>query len=386
MSQLSDPLPLAQALMRRCSVTPHDDDVLAVLSDALERLGFRVRCYRFGEVDNLYARRGDSAPNFCFAGHLDVVPPGDVSAWASDPFAADVRDGKLYGRGAADMKAAIAAMVAGVAQFDTENATAAGSISFLITLDEEGPAIDGTKKVLEAITAEGEKIDHCLVGEPTSVDDVADTVKNGRRGSLNAVITATGKQGHVAYPKLAVNPVNVLLDVIHHLRRRMLDSGAPGFDASNLEVTSIDVGNVAHNVIPAKAVAKFNIRFNTNHTGAALLDWIEECRQRAARFVPGAELTIEARVTGEPFYTDPGAFTDLIADAARETLGRAPTLSTSGGTSDARFIKDVCPVAELGLQNATAHMIDENVRVDDVRDLARLYAAILKRYFAPPAA
>jgi succinyl-diaminopimelate desuccinylase len=386
MSAVTDPLPLAQALMRRRSVTPVDDDVLAVLSDALERLGFRVKRYRFGAVDNLYARRGETGPNFCFAGHLDVVPPGDVSAWASDPFAAEVRDGKLYGRGAADMKAAIAAMVASVAQFDEMAGDKPGSISFLITLDEEGPAIDGTTKLLDAITADGERIDHCIVGEPTSVTDLADTVKNGRRGSLNAVITVTGKQGHVAYPKLAVNPVNALLDMIHHLRRRILDSGAPGFDASNLEITSIDVGNVAHNVIPAQAAAKFNVRFNTHHTGAQLLEWIEECRQRTLRSAPGADIRVEARATGEPFYTTPGPFTDLIAAAARETLGRAPELSTSGGTSDARFIKDFCPVAELGLQNATAHMIDEHVRVDDVRDLAKLYAAILTRYFAPAGA
>ena len=386
MTDFADPLPLAQALIRRRSVTPHDDDVLAVLSDALERLGFRVKRYRFGEVDNLYARRGDAAPNFCFAGHLDVVPPGEPGDWKNDPFAAHVEDGVLYGRGAADMKAAIAAMVSGVSQFLQGGDEPRGSISFLITLDEEGPAIDGTRKLLDAITVEGERIDHCLVGEPTSVEDVADTVKNGRRGSLNAVITVTGKQGHVAYPKLAVNPMNALLDMIHHLRRRILDSGAPGFDASNLEITSIDVGNVAHNVIPAKAAAKFNIRFNTHHTGAELLAWIEECRQRAARSAPGANITVEARATGEPFYTQPGAFTDLIVDAARDTLGRAPALSTSGGTSDARFIKDVCPVAELGLQNATAHMVDENVRVEDVRDLAKLYAAILKRYFAAPAA
>jgi succinyl-diaminopimelate desuccinylase len=382
MSALTDPLPLAQALIRRKSVTPVDDDVLAVLSDALERLGFRVKRYRFGEVDNLYARRGDAAPNFCFAGHLDVVPPGDVAAWANDPFAAEVRDSMLYGRGAADMKAAIACMVAAVAQFDEHAAEKRGSISFLITLDEEGPAIDGTKKLLEAIAADGESIDHCLVGEPTSVTDLADTVKNGRRGSLNAVVTVTGKQGHVAYPALAVNPVTALLDMIHHLRRRILDSGAPGFEASNLEVTTIDVGNVAHNVIPARATAKFNIRFNTHHSGAELLDWIEECRLRAARFAPGAEIRVEARATGEPFYTEPGAFTDLILAAARDTLGREPQLSTSGGTSDARFIKDFCPVAELGLQNATAHMVDEHVRVDDVRDLAKLYAAILTRYFS----
>ena len=390
-TSLADPLPLAQALMRRRSVTPTDDDVLAVLSEALERLGFRLMRRRFGEVENLYARLGDAAPNFCFAGHLDVVPVGDAAAWTSDPFGAEVRDGWLTGRGAADMKAAIAAMVAGVQSYLDHTSLdhggrPPGSISFLITLDEEGPGIDGTKRLLEAITAEGEKIDHCVVGEPSSLDVVGDTIKNGRRGSLNAVVTVEGRQGHVAYPKLAMNPINVLLDVAHHLRRRILDSGAPGFDASNLEITTIDVGNAAHNVIPARATAKFNIRFNTNHTGDELLAWIEECRERAARYAKGATVTVDARVSALPFYTTPGPFTELLSAAVRDATGRTPVLSTTGGTSDARFIKDYCPVAELGLQNATAHMVDERVRVDDVRDLARVYEAVLKRYFAPPPA
>lgn len=382
-SSLADPLPLAQALMRRRSVTPVDDGVLTVLSQALEQLGFRLMRRRFGEVENLYARLGEAAPNFCFAGHLDVVPVGDAAAWTCDPFGAEVRDGWLTGRGAADMKAAIAAMVAGVQTYLDDEGAPPGSISFLITLDEEGPGIDGTRRLLEAITAEGEKIDHCIVGEPSSLDLVGDTIKNGRRGSLNAVVTVEGRQGHVAYPKLALNPINVLLDVAHHLRRRILDSGAPGFDASNLEITTIDVGNAPHNVIPARATAKFNIRFNTSHTGEELLAWIEECRERAARYAKGATVTIDARVSALPFYTTPGPFTELLAEAVRDATGRTPTLSTTGGTSDARFIKDYCPVAELGLQNATAHMVDERVRVDDVRDLAKVYAAVLKRYFAP---
>jgi succinyl-diaminopimelate desuccinylase len=378
----TDPLPLAQALMRRQSVTPHDDDVSAVFAEALERLGFCVMRRRFGEVENLYARWGDGAPNLCFAGHLDVVPVGDRAAWTADPFGAEVRDGWLYGRGAADMKTALAAMVAAVAKKQAEGWTPAGSVSFLVTLDEEGPAIDGTQRMLQAIAAEGEKIDHCIVGEPTSVDLLGDTVKNGRRGSLNAVVTVDGRQGHVAYPKLALNPVGVLLDFVHHLRHRMLDSGAPGFDASNLEITTIDVGNVAHNVIPAKASAKFNIRFNTNHTGEQLLAWIEDCRQRAERYGRGATITVDARAGAHPFYTTPGAFTDLVCAAVTDATGRTPKLSTSGGTSDARYIKDYCPVAELGLQNATAHMVDERVRVDDVRALADIYAAVLTRYFA----
>ncbi len=386
MTSLSDPLPLARALMRRRSVTPTDDDVLAVLSQALERLGFRVMRKRFGEVDNLYARLGDASPNFCFAGHLDVVPVGDVAAWTADPFGAEIRDGWLYGRGAADMKTAIAAMVAATARHLETEGKPAGSISFLITLDEEGPGLDGTQRVLKAITEDGEVIDHCLVGEPTSLELVGDTMKNGRRGSLNAVVTVEGKQGHVAYPKLAVNPINVLLDVAHHLRRRILDSGAPGFDASNLEITTIDVGNAPHNVIPARATAKFNIRFNTAHTGEELLAWIEECRERAARYARGATVTIDARVSGEPFYTTPGPFTSLLSAAITDATGRTPVLSTTGGTSDARFIKDYCPVAELGLQNATAHMVDERVLVEDVQALADVYAAVLKRYFAPPVA
>jgi len=275
-------------------------------------------------------------------------------------------------------------MVSGVARHIEKHAPPNGSISFLVTLDEEGPAIDGTRRMLEALEAEGEKLDHCIVGEPTSENTVGDTVKNGRRGSLNGVITVEGVQGHVAYPKRAVNPLNALLDMTHHLRQRILDSGAPGFDASNLEITTIDVGNVAHNVIAARATAKFNIRFNTNHTGADLLAWIEECRARVLRLTRGAEIRIDARVGAEPFFTPPGAFTDLVCAAVSDVTGARPVLSTSGGTSDARFIRNSCPVAELGLQNATAHMVDERVRVADIEALADIYAGVLKRYFAPP--
>ncbi len=375
---MSDPIPLAQALMRCASVTPTDAGAMNVAQQALERLDFRVKRYKFGAVDNLYARRGESGPNFCFAGHLDVVPPGD--GWSVDPFSATIRGDDLIGRGAADMKTAIAAMIVGAESY-LAGAPARGSISFLLTGDEEGPAIDGTKKVLEAIAADGEKLDHCLVGEPTSEERVGDVIKNGRRGSLNVVVKMDGKQGHVAYPRRALNPVTPLVEALSALKARTLDEGAPGFDPSNLEVTTIDVGNAAHNVIPAQASAKLNVRFNTAHSGEALIGWIEKTVDEAAN-KHGARVSTAIASRSEPFYTEPGAFTTLISDAVREHLGVAPTLSTSGGTSDARFIKDYCPVAELGLRNATAHMVDENVRVEDVRALARCYEAVLRKYFA----
>jgi succinyl-diaminopimelate desuccinylase len=375
----ADPLPLAQALIRCASVTPTDAGALGVAQAALERLGFRAKRYRFSAVDNLYARLGDAAPNFCFAGHVDVVPPGE--GWSVDPFAAEVRDGMLIGRGAADMKSAIAAMIAATDTFLAAHGPPKGSISFLLTGDEEGPAVEGTKATLAAISAEGEKFDHCLVGEPTSEDNVGDVIKNGRRGSLNCVITIVGRQGHVAYPHRALNPVTPLLEALSTLKARALDSGAPGFDPSNLEVTTIDVGNSAHNVIPGRASAKLNIRFNTAHTADALLDWIiGTVTEAATRFGAKADIAVASR--SEPFYTEPGPFTDLMTEAARETFGAAPRLSTSGGTSDARYIKDFCPVAELGLRNATAHMVDEAVRVEDIRALAKCYEAVLTKYFA----
>lgn len=375
---IADPIPLAQALMRAPSVTPVEAGALEIAETALKRLGFRTQRYKFGAVDNLYARFGDAAPNFCFAGHVDVVPPGD--GWASDPFAAEIRDGLLYGRGAADMKTAIAAAITAAENFLSGGAPK-GSISFLLTCDEEGPAVDGTKAVLAALQAEGERIDHCIVGEPTSEDRVGDVIKNGRRGSLNVVIAMDGKQGHVAYPHRARNPVTPLIETLGALKARTLDEGAPGFDPSNLEVTSIDVGNSAHNVIAQKAAAKLNIRFNTHHTADGLLGWIEEtARAAAAKYGVNVAFTVPSRSVA--FYTEPGAFTDLIVAAVEESFGAKPVLATTGGTSDARYIKDVCPVAELGLRNETAHMVDEHVAVEDVRTLARCYEAVLRRYFA----
>lgn len=375
---LTDPIPLAQALMRRPSVTPDEAGALDVVEAPLKAMGFKTRRLKFGAVDNLYARLGDAQPNFCFAGHVDVVPPGE--GWASDPFAADVRDGLLYGRGATDMKTAIAAMIAATENFLLGGAPK-GSISFLLTCDEEGPAVDGTKRVLEALAADGEKLDHCIVGEPTSEERVGDVIKNGRRGSLNVVVTMEGKQGHVAYPHRARNPVTPLIETLAALKARRLDDGAPGFDPSNLEVTSVDVGNAAHNVIPQRAMAKLNIRFNTNHTAETLLAWIE---QTAAKAAAGAGATHKLSITSQSlaFYTDPGPFTDMVVASVTEAFGVAPVLATTGGTSDARYIRNYCQVAELGLRNETAHMVDEHCAVEDVRSLARCYEAVLRRYFA----
>lgn len=376
---IADPVPLAQALIRRPSITPAEEGALDVAEQALSALGFAARRLKFGLVDNLYARLGSAAPNFCFAGHVDVVPPG--GGWTSDPFAAEIREGRLYGRGAADMKTAIAAMITGTEGFLATHGAPNGSISFLLTCDEEGPAVDGTKAALAALTQEGIVFDHCLVGEPTSEERVGDVIKNGRRGSLNVVITMEGKQGHVAYPHRVRNPVTPLIETLAALKARRLDDGAPGFDPSNLEVTSVDVGNPAHNVIPQRAAARLNIRFNTAHSAETLLAWIDETAiATAARAGVAYSRTISSQSLA--FYTEPGPFTDLLVAAAREIFGRAPTLATTGGTSDARYFRLYCPVAELGLRNETAHMVDEHVAVEDIRALARCYEAVLVKYFS----
>lgn len=374
-----DPVLLAQELIRRQSVTPTEGGALDTVERALQPLGFRTRRLKFGLVDNLYARLGSTRPHFCFAGHVDVVPPG--AGWSCDPFGAEIRDGSLYGRGAADMKTAIAAMIAGTENFLNKNGAPRGSLSFLLTCDEEGPGVDGTRAALEALSAEGEVFDHCLVGEPTSEARVGDTIKNGRRGSLNVVIAMEGKQGHVAYPHRARNPMTPLIATLAALKARQLDNGAPGFDPSNLEVTSVDVGNPAHNVIPQRASAKLNIRFNPNHTAETLLAWIDETADAAAERA-GVNYARTISSQSLAFYTDPGPFTDLLVEAARETFGYAPQLATTGGTSDARYFRFYCPVAELGLRNETAHMVDEHVAVEDIRALAKCYEAVLTKYFS----
>ena len=381
----SDPVELAQALIRCPSVTPAEAGALDLLEDQLRPLGFVCRRYAFGDgddrVENLYARRGTKAPNFCFAGHTDVVPVGDVAKWDNAPFSGEIKNGELWGRGAADMKGAIAAFVAAVTNLLSSGWNPDGSISFLITGDEEGPAINGTDKLLKAITQDGEQIDHCLVGEPTNPDNLGDMIKNGRRGSLNAKITLSGMQGHVAYPHKAQNPIPPLITLLSHLQERHLDSGNDFFQPSNLEVTSIDVGNPAHNVIPETAGAKFNIRFNTEHRGDDLKDWI---LKEVAAVQTGFEGRIDAdlRVTGEAFLTEPCSFTAVVRDGIEAVLGRRPDLSTSGGTSDARYITNYAPVVEFGLVGATMHKVNERVNVDDIVTLTEVYSEILRRYFS----
>ncbi len=371
-----DPVALAQALIRRPSVTPADAGAMDVLQRELEALGFSCRRMRFGEIENLYARRGTARPNLCFAGHTDVVPVGDAAAWGTGPFDAEIVDGVLHGRGAVDMKGAIAAFVAAVSQVEQPK----GSISFLITGDEEGVALDGTRKVVEALAAEGEAIDHCVVGEPSSAARLGDMIKIGRRGSINAWITVDGIQGHVAYPHRAANPAPVLVDALARLQGRVLDDGYEGFQPSNLEVTTIDIGNTATNVIPAQAKARLNVRFNPAHTGAQLADWIAaECAAAGEGFE--GRVSVEAVVSGEAFLTRPDAFVDVVVEAIRETTAQEPDLSTTGGTSDARFIRALCPVVEFGLVGATMHAVDERAPVEEIRALAVTYQRVIERYF-----
>jgi succinyl-diaminopimelate desuccinylase len=375
-----DPVELAQALIRRPSVTPADAGAMDVVEQALEELGFSCRRMRFGQIENLYARRGTARPNLCFAGHTDVVPPGDAGAWTSGPFEAELRDGVLYGRGAADMKGAIAAFIAAVSQ-RLASGEPKGSISLLITGDEEGPATDGTRKVVDALEAEGEAIDHCVVGEPASAEALGDMIKIGRRGSLNATITVEGRQGHVAYPQRAANPVGPLVQLMARLQARRLDDGYPGFQPSNLELTTVDVGNPATNVIPARASGRLNIRFNPAHTSASLGEWLKAEAAEAQAGFEGGRIGVDLQVSGEAFLTEPGDFVGVVEAACREVVRRSPELSTTGGTSDARFIRRLCPVVEMGLVGASMHGIDEHAPEADIRDLARLYAVLIERYF-----
>jgi succinyl-diaminopimelate desuccinylase len=381
-----DPIRLAQALIRCPSVTPRDEGALGVLEEALKPLGFACTRLTFGEgearVENLYARFGAGAPNFCFAGHTDVVPPGDLKQWRHAPFAAEIDNGVLYGRGAADMKSAIAAFAAAVSRVLAKGKPN-GSIALLITGDEEGEAVNGTKRVLDWLHEKGERLDHCLVGEPTSVAAVGDTLKIGRRGSLNAVATVKGVQGHVAYPAKARNPIPALAEFVARLSALKLDTGTDEFEPSTLSFTSVDVGNGAVNVIPAEARAAFNIRFNDKHTPETLQTLLNG-QAFAVSSATGCEIELGFSVSGVAFVTKPGPFTDLLVKATQAVTGRAPRFSTSGGTSDARFIKDHCPVAELGLAGTTMHQVDECVPVADIGKLADIYEAVLHAYFSHP--
>ena len=372
-------LTLAQDLIRAKSITPDSGDAMDVLQAALDALGFTCHRLVFEEegeeaVPNLYARIGDGAPNFCFAGHTDVVPTGVIEHWQHDPFSAKVSNGILHGRGAADMKAAIAAFVEATARHLSKGKLN-GSLSFLITGDEEGPAINGTKKVLTWLEERGEKIDFCLVGEPTNPNELGEMIKIGRRGSLHGIVTTQGHQGHVAYPHLADNPIPRLVKVLAELNKESLDDGNEHFQPSNLEIVNIDCDNDndSHNVISAKAWARFNVRFASTFTPDALTTELTRRMDRA-----GVDYDINWWLSGDAFLTPPGKLSDAIVASVEKHLGRTPELSTTGGTSDARFIKNMCPVVEFGLVGASMHKVDEHISVADLEALTDIYEGVIE--------
>ncbi len=382
-----DVISLTQDLMRCPSVTPVDAGALNVLENTLKSVGFECHRLTFSDdntpdVENLYARFGTGSPNFCFAGHTDVVPPGDLKAWSVDPFDSVIRDGMLYGRGAADMKAAVACFaVASQRLIKSRRGQFDGSISLLITGDEEGPAINGTRKVLEWMSEKGEHIDHCLVGEPTNPQQLGDMVKIGRRGSFTGFLTVNGSEGHVAYPHLADNPVPHLVAMMSALDHMHLDDGSEHFQPSNLEFTTVDVGNPATNVIPPAARTTFNIRFNTEHSLDGLDERIRSLLDGIAK-ERGARYELKVLKNSEPFLTAEGDFSKLVSRSIMDHLGTRPELSTTGGTSDARYIKNYCPVVEFGLVGQTMHKIDEHVAIEDIEQLANIYTTILEGYFS----
>jgi succinyl-diaminopimelate desuccinylase len=384
---MNDAVSITRDLVRCPSVTPADAGALAVLENLLKSAGFEVHRVTFSEpgtadIDNLYARIGEHAPHISFAGHTDVVPAGDETAWSHGAFSGDIKDGFLYGRGAVDMKGGIACSVAAVLEYLADHGgKPKGSISFLITGDEEAISVNGTVKLLQWVAARGDKFDHCVLGEPSNVETMGDCIKIGRRGSLSGTLYVDGIQGHVAYPHRAANPVPDIASLVVALSQEPLDHGSAQFQASNLEFTSIDVGNTASNVIPAQARAKFNIRFNDLHTQDSLRELVEQ------RMAKAAGNRIRARIAWEysnsnVFVTKPGAFTDLAVAAIEAIAGRKPELSTSGGTSDARFISNYCPVIEFGLVGQTMHQVDERTPVSDLEKLTKIYRGILDRYFA----
>ncbi len=385
---LTDPVALTQALIRFPSVTPRDAGALGFVTEVAQALGFE--CHRmtfsedgFPDIDNIYARMGDTGPNLCFAGHTDVVPPGDEAAWSLPPFAADIRDGIVYGRGAVDMKGEIACFLAAVARVksETPDAFARGSLSLLITGDEEAEAVNGTVKVLDWLKERGETLDACLVGEPSNPDALGDAVKIGRRGSVNGELVVRGRQGHAAYPQRSDNPIPKLARILDRLGSVKLDEGSEFFEPSSLAMTVISVPNTASNVIPASARAIFNVRYNDMWTRERLESHLRSVIADAAEGV-GARFELSFSGTGSVFLTEPGPLVDTLVAAIEAETGRTPELSTGGGTSDARFIKDACPVVEFGLVNATIHRVDECVPIADLESLTRIYAGFIRRYLA----
>ncbi|MET0605786.1 MAG: succinyl-diaminopimelate desuccinylase [Beijerinckiaceae bacterium] len=385
-ARVGDALSIAQGLIRCPSITPHEGGALAFLASVLLANGFACERVRFSEpgtpdIDNLYAKIGEGRPCLLFAGHTDVVPPGDEQRWSHPPFSADVANGVLYGRGAVDMKGGIAAFVAAAIDYVKTQGVSRGAIAFLVTGDEEGPAVNGTVKLLQWAHERGERFDHCILGEPTNPATLSDMIKIGRRGSLTGRITVHGKQGHVGYPHLADNPIRGMTKLLIALQDQALDDGTQHFQASNLEFSSVDVGNPSANVIPGEAHAIFNIRFNDRWTHASLEDEIRLRCERAAGNSVRFTLTFD-RSNSPAFLTKPGHFVETVARAVEAETGKRPQLSTTGGTSDARFIKDYCDVIEYGLVGQTMHQIDERVSVSDLEGLARIYRRIIGEYFA----
>ena len=381
----ANPVEILQDLIRCPSVTPRDEGALGTLENLLTTSGFT--CHRLvfkqegtPDIDNLFARIGNTGPHLCFAGHTDVVPVGDAKDWKHPPFAAEIHNGQIYGRGATDMKGSVAAFTAAAIDYVKEQGTDAGSISFLITGDEEGPAINGTIKVLAWMKKFGHVPDHCLVGEPSCVDQLGDTIKIGRRGSLSFTVTVEGKQGHVAYPEKTDNPVHKLSRFVDRISSAKLDSGNNAFGPSTLAVTTFDVGNTATNVVPNRATAKFNIRYSTEHNYATLRAWVDG-HIGDIKNEMGGKWIVSSSEGAEAFITEPGAFVGLVQDAIEQETGLLPKLSTTGGTSDARFIKDYCPVLEFGPTNATIHQVDERIDVEELRATTRIYRRIIEAYF-----
>ena len=384
-ASIIDPVELTQSLISCHSVTPTDAGVLQILQDQLEKIGFRCTRMPFSEtgtesVDNLFASYGEGSPHLCFGGHTDVVPVGNSASWTNDPFDAVIKDGNLYGRGTADMKSAIAAFTAAANNFINAG-DFKGTLSLLITNDEEGPAINGTQKVLEALTKNGEKIDSCIVGEPTCPTQLGDMIKIGRRGSLTTNISITGIQGHVAYPQWTLNPIDALTKVLGKIVDLKLDEGTDDFPPSNIEIVKIDADNTADNVVPQSATAQINIRYNILQTEDGLIKLLKEMTEQE---LVGTEYTsdIEFRNSAQPFLTKESNFTKQIKEAVDEITGMNSEFSTTGGTSDARFFKDYCEVAEFGLVGSSAHQVDEHVAVKDIENLSKIYEEIIKKYFS----
>jgi succinyl-diaminopimelate desuccinylase len=372
---MSETIELTKDLMSRRSVTPSDEGCQTVMSGRLAALGFKIESLRYGSVENFWATHGSGAPVFCFAGHTDVVPTGPLEEWRTDPFVPTIRDGVLYGRGAADMKSGLAAMVTATEDFVRSTPQHKGTIAFLITSDEEGPSVDGTKRVAEMLGGRGERIDYCVVGEPSSETVIGDTIKVGRRGSFSGRLTVHGVQGHVAYPQLAENPVHTFAPALAELTSRVWDNGTEHFQPTTFQVSNFNAGTGAPNVIPGELKARFNLRYSPVQTQEGLKEVVEGILRKH-----GVRFTIEWYVSGEPFYTQPGALSNAAGDSIEEVTGARPKLSTGGGTSDGRFIAPLgAQVVELGVINASIHKVNENVRVADVDALHRMYLGMLRR-------